>query len=417
MNYEEHRVVDKTCTLECGGSEINRKTSDSMELVLEGSDVGIWVYKGKGAQTLFSVVMTDQILILLERQFLEAVKNNILCQGPAWRVNASKVNPLYDSVLLISDHSIFPDGIINVAPCISVEIKPKCGFLQNSKFIAEANAVKRTISRFQMYQVLKLHQGEISCVSDYDPLDLFSGSIRKINKAIKELFTMPQNNFCIFLNGYLISEGLAGIDSTRSVANGKFEDTLEGIIRADRGFRLNSFLYLVAETILISKVLGKLLDAQKLDLIDIEGVIHAYYNVIFQYYKICGEWGDSKVSKRCPSLYSLSLEDNLKIVRDYMIATTTKDCSLMLSFKPKMDEDQMSLHNTVYLESMSLQNTVCLEPINQRFDYKAYFIDLDMKPLKKMVHYYEQNQKIVSCYTPKEKMKYEPPNLVNRNEY
>ncbi|KAF6158240.1 hypothetical protein GIB67_015034 [Kingdonia uniflora] len=88
-----------------------------------------------------------------------------------------------------------------------------------------------------------------------------------------------------------------------------------------------------------------------------------------------------------------------------MIAATVKDCSLMLSFRPKMDEDQMSLHNTVYLES-----------INQRFDYKAYFIDLDMKPLKKMVHYYELDQKIVSCYTQKEKMKYEPPNLMYRNK-
>ncbi|KAF6161238.1 hypothetical protein GIB67_009125 [Kingdonia uniflora] len=96
----------------------------------------------------------------------------------------------------------------------------------------------------------------------------------------------------------------------------------------------------------------------------------------------------------------------LKIVRDYMIAATTKYCSLMLSFRPKMDEDQMSLHNTIYLES-----------INQSFDYKAYFIDLDIKPLKKIVDYYELDHKIVSCYTQKEKMKYEPPNLMNKNEY
>ncbi|KAF6161815.1 hypothetical protein GIB67_008576 [Kingdonia uniflora] len=140
---------------------------------------------------------------------------------------------------------------------------------------------------------------------------------------------------------------------------------------------------LVAVTILISGVLGQLLDAQKLDLIDIDGAIHAYFN-----------------PQDCERLYE---------------AETMKDYKL--SFKPMMDEDQMSLHNTVYLESMSLHNTVYLESINQRFDYKAYFIDLDMKPLMKMVHYYELDQKIVSCYTQKEKMKYELPNLMNRNEY
>ncbi|KAF6165715.1 hypothetical protein GIB67_012612 [Kingdonia uniflora] len=134
--------------------------------------------------------------------------------------------------------------------------------------------------------VLKFHQGEISFVSDYNPLDLFSGSIGKINKAIKELFTTPQNNFCIFLNGSLIFEGLAGtIDRTRSIVGGEFEDTLEGIIRANRGFHLNSFLQLIVETIMILGVMGHLLDVQKLVLIDIEGAIHAYYNIISQHYK------------------------------------------------------------------------------------------------------------------------------------
>ncbi|KAF6168488.1 hypothetical protein GIB67_005040 [Kingdonia uniflora] len=369
-----------------------------MELVLEESDVGNWVYKGEGATNIvlggyngsnphfFGKEIVGQLYvknviipllasehvdigmhILVSRQFLKAVKNNILCQPPAWRVDTSKVNPYCDSALLISNHSIFPDGIINIAPFISVEIMPKCGFHPNSRFIVEANALKRTISRFQIHQVLKLHQGEILCVSDYDPLNFFSVSIGKINKAIKELFTMPQNNFYIFLNCSLISKGLAGIDSTRFVSSGEFEDTLEGIIQEDRGFRLNNFLQLVAKTIMISGVLGQLFDMPKLYLIDIEGAIHAYYNVISQHCKVCEEWGDSKVSKRCLPLHSLSLEDSLKIVRDYMIAATTKDCSLMLSFKPKMDEDQMSLHNTVYLESMSLHSTVYLESINQGF--------------------------------------------------
>ena len=37
--------------------------------------------------------------------------------------------------------------------------------------------------------------------------------------------------------------------------------------------------------------------------------------------------------------------------------------------------------------------------MNQSYDYKAYFIDLDVKPLDKMVHYFKLDQKIVNFYT------------------
>lgn len=52
-----------------------------------------------------------QIRILVSREFLEAVENKVLRQRPSWRVDAAKVNPLCDSVLLIADHSIFPRGM------------------------------------------------------------------------------------------------------------------------------------------------------------------------------------------------------------------------------------------------------------------------------------------------------------------
>ncbi|KAJ8555562.1 hypothetical protein K7X08_013058 [Anisodus acutangulus] len=98
-----------------------------------------------------------------------------------------KVNPLCDSVLLISYHSLFPPGKLKKDFCISVEIKPKCGFLPLSEFIAPDNIIKRSVTRFQMHQALKLHQGKTSEISAYDPLDLFSGSRDRVHKAIKGL--------------------------------------------------------------------------------------------------------------------------------------------------------------------------------------------------------------------------------------
>ncbi|KAK9165462.1 hypothetical protein Scep_000653 [Stephania cephalantha] len=339
----------------------------------------------------------------VSRVFLEAVEKNILGQRPPWRVEGGKVNTLSDTALLISDHSIFPHGGHQETRCISIEIKPKCGFLPCSRFIAEDNDTKRCITRFQMHQVLKLHQGEISQLSDYNPLDLFSGSHNRINKAIKALFTTPQNNFRIFVNGSLVYGGLGcSADSSNFDRGGELEDMLEGIIQADHGQRLETFLLLIGETIFSSRVLAPLLEAQKLDSLDIEGAIHAYYNIMSQPCHVCGDLVDSKTLQMYQSLHSISLEESVKIVRDYLIAATAKDCSLMISFRAREHENYVSPHGKVYLEST-----------NQSFDYKAYFIDLDMKPLKKMTHYHELDKKIIHCFKQNE-MQQGPSSLCNR---
>ncbi|KAL5713009.1 inositol-pentakisphosphate 2-kinase [Ranunculus cassubicifolius] len=315
--------------------------------------------------------------ILVSRPFLEAIEKTILSQRPSWRVDAAKVNTVCDSALLISDHSIFPHGVLQGDPCISVELKPKCGFLPSSKLINEQTHVKKSVPRFRMHQYLKLRQGEISQLSEYNPLDLFSGCREKTNKALNALYRNPQNNFRVFMNGSFIN--FKGGES--------LESQLEGVISADDGERLPNFLNLISETILKSGVLNRLLEAQKLDSLDIEGAIHAYYNIVSQPCKVCRDLKKSEFSQRCESLHSLSLEESLKIVRDYLISATAKDCSLMISFKPGVSGDLECSFGSVQLESTK-----------QRFEYKAYFIDLDMKPLKKMGHYYELDQRIVKCF-------------------
>lgn len=51
-----------------------------------------------------------QIRIPVSREFLETIENNVMCKRPAWRVDAAKVDTHVDSVLLLSDHSLFPNG-------------------------------------------------------------------------------------------------------------------------------------------------------------------------------------------------------------------------------------------------------------------------------------------------------------------
>ncbi|KAK7842717.1 inositol-pentakisphosphate 2-kinase [Quercus suber] len=365
-------------------------------LVLEEKDAGDWANRGEGACNLvlaytgssssfvgkvmrvqkvprvgspgswsptvlsknerFSDLGWDRIWpmrVLVSREFLELIEKNVLCERPAWRVDAAKVDTDCDSALLMSDHSLFP-GTLKGVPCIFVEIKPKCGFLPCSRFISEANADKRIISRFRMHQTLKLHQGEISELSEYNPLNLFSKSEDKIHKAINYLFTTPQNNFRVFLNGSLIYGGWGGgADSTNIVTSEAFEDALKPVISADSGLRTKNFRQLVSETVCKSGILDQLLKSCP----------------------VCGELGEEEVSHRYTSLHFIPMDESLKIVKDYLVAATSKDCSLMISFRPRVDGDMGSPYN------------------------EASFIDLDLKPSKKMGEYYELDKKIVSCYT------------------
>ncbi|KAL0325762.1 UNVERIFIED_CONTAM: Inositol-pentakisphosphate 2-kinase [Sesamum radiatum] len=283
------------------------------------------------------------IHVLVSREFLEAVEKKVLGQRPSWRVDAAKVNPLCDSVLLIADHSKFPHGSFSLSLqycsvygiftiylgaaelffveylencsvgyelpsaidaqfsgifkedfCVSVEIKPKCGFLPVSEFIAEENAIKKKITRFKMHQLLKLHQGKIRKISKYDPLDMFSGSKDRVQKAIKSLFLTPQNNFF----GSLAFGGMDGsADSASYTLDQAFLDGLKHIIVAKDGMHIKYFLELVAETIFKSGLLDRLLEVQKLDAIDIEGAIHAYYDIVSQPCMVCGEGWEQIVRK------------------------------------------------------------------------------------------------------------------------
>ncbi|KAH9624291.1 hypothetical protein KSS87_014019 [Heliosperma pusillum] len=310
------------------------------------------------------------ICVLVSKEFLESVERNVLCQRPLWRVNAAKVNICSDSVLLMSDHS------------------PKCGFLPYSSFVADKNAFKKNVTRFKMHQALKVKDSQIAQLSEFDPLDLFSGSRRRIDKAIKALIATPQNNLRVFRNGALIYGGLGGGSYGTSFAKAEaFEDYIRSFIRSENSSSITSFVNLVREAIVKLGVLDRLLEVQKFDKLDIEGAIHAYYDVVSQSCKVCGNTDEDRKSSKYSSLHSLPLEESRKIVKDYLTAATAKDCSLMISFRPMQEGDPESHYRTMYLNST-----------NQRFKCKACFIDLDLKPLKKMEFYYELDQKIVNCY-------------------
>lgn len=324
------------------------------------------------------------VRVRVSKDFLELVENNVLNSRPVWRVNASSIDTTADAALLIADHSLF-SGTPKGGSCIAVEIKAKCGFLPSSEYISKDNYVKKQVTRYKMHQHLKFHQGEILKTSEYNPLDLFSESKERIRMAIKSLFSTPQNNFRIFVNGSLVFGGMGG--GADSVNPDDTDKCIEDFSEVS-GLKLPDFTELLSEAIFKSGVLGKLLTTQKLDGHDIEGAIHLYYDIISQPCLVCKNITDVEQLQKCTLLHSLPLDKSLKIVRDYLISATAKDCSLMISFRRRESGATDSEYDSVFLESAK-----------QTYEYKAYFIDLDMKPLDKMEHYFKLDQKIVNFYT------------------
>eukprot|EP00249_Psilotum_nudum_P019133 c27112_g1_i1 orf=384-1436(-) len=334
-------------------------------------------------------------------------------ERPEWRAKNSKIDVMSGDALLILDHSMIPSiaGVKwNATPTVSVEIKPKCGFLPISVFIAKENAIKKRVSRFSMHQHLKLARGMIKTVSRYSPLDLFSGSYEKIREAIQALFETPQNNLRVFVDGVLVFGTSAGCPDSQSSEKGgtdyPFESvdrTLKRIISCRDGKRVSLLQRLVLEFLYSSESLSLLLEMQKLDLYDIEGAIHAYYKLLQKRNKTCLGSENRKVDHGIADqtkendlegnalfdwLSSLTLEDCRRVVRDYLIAATAKDCSIMITFK------QLPIGTTV---DDDFTQTYCLEN-GQNFCSKISFLDLDLKPLKKMPYYYMLDQEIVKSY-------------------
>lgn len=92
------------------------------------------------------------------------------------------------------DYAVLP-GRTAAVHC--VEIKPKQGWLHE----ADAKLAPGDLCPFCAHQYLKLSRGDVRERSQYCPLDLFSGSRRRVERAVRGLFRTPQNNLKMFRDG------------------------------------------------------------------------------------------------------------------------------------------------------------------------------------------------------------------------
>jgi Inositol-pentakisphosphate 2-kinase len=121
-------------------------------------------------------------------------------------------------------HTIISRSLVSASgPCVSVEIKPKAGYIASSPLVEPKHAAKFTKSRFVLLQALdrlgysgmvprgwkdtsdgsekeEMFSLSSTKTSSYDPMDLFSGDTSRIQQAIHAMWECPQNNFKLWFS-------------------------------------------------------------------------------------------------------------------------------------------------------------------------------------------------------------------------
>ncbi len=108
-------------------------------------------------------------------------------------INSRRVILSPDCVFLTPEFDVDTAG-----DTFSVEIKPKQGW----------HSLKATCAVDLCHRCLKQHakvfRGEIDNISAYCPLDLFSGDLARMKRALFDLYENPNNRFKLFRNGRTI---------------------------------------------------------------------------------------------------------------------------------------------------------------------------------------------------------------------
>lgn len=161
---------------------------------------------------LTSPFMSDTTeLAHLKSEFINMLSKKVEAERPSHRLD--KTLHLDDQyALIMNDLCALPEKLIKylgpddlIGPTLSVEIKPKQGFLPQFNSMIMRSSVNDPIAAkikghcvYGLTQHLKLSRGRIMEASNYCPINLFSGCPIRMKDALEALLKHPQNNLRIF---------------------------------------------------------------------------------------------------------------------------------------------------------------------------------------------------------------------------
>ncbi|KAF9019223.1 Inositol-pentakisphosphate 2-kinase [Haplosporangium bisporale] len=308
-------------------------------------------------------------------------------------------------------------------PSVSVEIKPKWGFLTNSDFVRKDQDIKKRKCRFCMYQHHKILSGIEQDLSLYCPIDLFSGQELLVHDALESLVQTPQNNLRLFV------EGVQQTVTPSAMKVSLTKEPLEARKRDDEEYP--TIIDVLSKILVNSTLLERLARLQlSLDSLDIE-TIHQFYVHIanptdnsipeptFDEYMataeaflertdINGLMSDMRevfVTQNASSLGfgpEDSLEDvpdtlKLHFIREFLLSATLKDCSILMTVRRLDDHPPTSTASEDVLPSFK-ENARRIKVGGSEFEYKMTCIDLDPKKMSSVPKYLKKDREIVEHY-------------------
>eukprot|EP00238_Polyblepharides_amylifera_P004247 CAMPEP_0196596892 /NCGR_PEP_ID=MMETSP1081-20130531/88526_1 /TAXON_ID=36882 /ORGANISM="Pyramimonas amylifera, Strain CCMP720" /LENGTH=267 /DNA_ID=CAMNT_0041922091 /DNA_START=156 /DNA_END=959 /DNA_ORIENTATION=+ len=250
-----------------------------------------------------------------------------------------------------------------------------------------------------MHQQLKASEarahGKKCVVSKYDPLELFSYSPALVKESLEHMLDTPQNNIRVFADQKLIfAEGISGGKSAldQILKNENFHGSAD------------TFLDVVVEILTREPLFNRVRSAQMMDDMDIEAVYPVYkllleskpgvVNDLEQYAYL----NNSLLPREPPQTIPTETAAQIELIQRFMIATTAKDCSVMITFR-ETDQSPSPLRTFIDIPTSEDKNYERVVTDLAGWEYAISIVDLDPKPLDKMQHYFDLDEKIATKYS------------------
>ncbi|KAL7539945.1 hypothetical protein ACHAXR_009733 [Thalassiosira sp. AJA248-18] len=249
-----------------------------------------------------------------------------------WKVDdgtkSDKIDPIVQECVkatLLRDHTHLsphprllppasPTSVTFIDSCkqakdISVEIKPKAGYITSSPLVLPGHRCKYFRTRYSMQQELmqkghvqkgwrivqegkeerrqsaentKVHHGTFA-PSNYSPLDLFSGNAIQVQKALTDLSQNMQNNFRVWRNGRQIfgEDETPSENDCQTMLDDLFNKSGIGVYSSDpKSTLLDVITKTVSRVLDRESLLSNMLSMQQLDVIDGDGAVKVYERLV-----------------------------------------------------------------------------------------------------------------------------------------
>ena len=299
---------------------------------------------------------------------------------------------------------------------LCLEIKPKCGFLPAPELLHGPYAVQARVSRYALHQRLKVQQGRVARPSAYCPLDLFSRDRPRVARALRALVASPQNNLMVFADGRRALDLASGSTGAPEMA-GEGEEPPVAFARlcgAFWGAGAGAADDAAAERVLdaVATILcersdapGRVLDLQRLDRVGPFGAARLLWNLAGR--RDEGLPADAGLRAEvtaaaglAPAVLALDRlprEAGLRLLREYLIAATAKDCALMVALGLPGDAEG-GPPAAVAAEPEAGAERGALEVGGRRLLYSVTLVDLDLKPLAKVHEHAALDRRLVALH-------------------